>query len=205
MGRSKGYERETLVTKAIEVFHRLGFKGASTQILVEALGVNRNSVYSEFGSKEGLFSAALEQYEKLAVSQIFGPLESSGANLDDIESLFSAFIENADAARGLGCLLCNTAAELGGAEPNLQPRIALYFDRLNNAFSNALTESVRVGQVPQDTDISTESRFLVAACLGIFITVRSGIPTPAAHAAAKGALRHLELLRHRSLVLRSQI
>ena len=99
MGRSKGYERETLVTKAIEVFHRLGFKGASTQILVEALGVNRNSVYSEFGSKEGLFSAALEQYEKLAVSQIFGPLESSGANLDDIESLFSAFIENADAAR----------------------------------------------------------------------------------------------------------
>lgn len=196
MGRSKGYERETLVAKATEVFHRLGYKGASTQVLVEELGVNRNSVYLEFGNKEGLFSAALEHYDKLVVSQIFGPLESSGAHLNDIENLFSAFIENTDAASGLGCLMCNTAAELGGCEPNLQPRVEQYFDRLSNAFQNALAGAIRTGQVSPNIDVTSEARFMVAFCIGLFVLVRGDISNSIAKVAARGALSHLELLRH---------
>lgn len=196
MGRSKGYERDTLVTKAMEVFHRLGYKGASTQVLVEELGVNRNSVYAEFGNKEGLFSAALEHYDKLVVSQVFGPLESAGANLDDIEELFRAFIENAEAASGLGCLMCNTAAELGGCETSLQPRIERHFDRLSNAFHNALAGAIHTGQVSPDIDMATEARFMVASCIGLSILVRGDMSNSAAQVAAHGALGHLALLRH---------
>lgn len=196
MGRSKGYERDTLVAKAMEVFHRLGYKGASTQVLVEELGVNRNSVYSEFGNKEGLFSAALEHYDKLVVSQVFGPLESSDANLEDIEELFSAFIENTDAASGLGCLMCNTAAELGGCEPNLQPRVDRHFDRLNNAFQNALSGAIRTGQASPNINVTSEAKFMVACCIGLSILVRGDISNSLAKEAARGALSHLELLRN---------
>lgn len=196
MGRSKGYERDTLVAKAMEVFHRLGYKGASTQVLVEELGVNRNSVYSEFGNKERLFNAALEHYDKHVVSHVFGALESADANLNDIENLFRTFIENAGAAKGLGCLMCNTAAELGGYEPTLQPRIDRHFDRLSNAFHNALSGAIRSGQVSPDIDTIAEARFMVASSIGLSILVRGDISNSAAQVAAQGALSHLALLRH---------
>lgn len=105
MGRRKGYERDSLVAKALSAFHRLGYKGASTEVLVNELGVNRNSVYSEFGSKAGLFSAALELYEQQAVTHLFGPLESASANLDEVEELYRTFLSTAGKAKGLGCLM----------------------------------------------------------------------------------------------------
>ena len=42
----------------MELFRRRGFNGTSTAELVAELGVNRKSMYAEFGSKQELFEAA---------------------------------------------------------------------------------------------------------------------------------------------------
>jgi AcrR family transcriptional regulator len=62
MGRTKQYDRHTLVKQAMEIFRDHGFSGTSTQMLVEGLGVNRFSLYTELGSKQELFEASLERY-----------------------------------------------------------------------------------------------------------------------------------------------
>lgn len=195
MGRKKGYERDTLVEKAVSVFRSRGFKGASTEVLVRELGVNRNSVYAEFGSKEGLFAAALSHYDTLVVDQLFGPLEVPSANLDVIEALFRTFSQSADQSTGLGCLMCNTAAELGGDEPTLQPMVEQYFGRLQDAFCNALRGAIQARQISSDTDIDVEARFLSSCCVGIFVMVRAGIAISAAQGAIQGARNHLGQLR----------
>ena len=195
MGRKKGYDRPELVETAMGVFHSRGFKGASTEILVKKLAVNRNSVYAEFGSKEQLFSVALSEYDRQVVSQLFGPLESPDANLDDIEALYRSFSANATKAKGLGCLMCNTAAELGGSEPSMQPHVERYFARLHNAFCNALEGAVRTKQIECEIDIDDEAWSLTAGCLGIFLMVRAGIATTAALAAVNGSLHHLQRLK----------
>lgn len=195
MGRKKGYAREELVASAMGVFHRRGFKGAPTEVLIRELGVNRNSVYSEFGSKEGLFTATLSHYDALVVNQLLGPLEAKSATLDDVEALFHIFAKTAEASVGLGCLMCNTAAELGGNEPALQPMVEQYFQRWQDAFRNSLHGAVRARQISNDTDIGVEARFLTSCCLGIFLMVRAGITATAAHEAIQGALHHLGLIR----------
>ena len=58
MGRKKKYDRDTLVEKSMELFRDHGFAGTSTQMLVEGLGVNRFSLYAEFGNKQKLFDDA---------------------------------------------------------------------------------------------------------------------------------------------------
>jgi AcrR family transcriptional regulator len=59
VGRTKQYDRSDLLERAVGLFRRHGFNGTSTADLVEALGVNRKSMYAEFGSKQGLFEAVL--------------------------------------------------------------------------------------------------------------------------------------------------
>ena len=53
MGRAKQYDRTNLLDRAVELFRRHGFNGTSTAELVAELGVNRKSMYAEFGSKQG--------------------------------------------------------------------------------------------------------------------------------------------------------
>lgn len=195
MGRRRGYVRQDLVSAALGVFHSRGYKGASTELLVQELGINRNSVYAEFGSKEGLFTAVVDHYQDTVISHIFGPLQGPTATLDEVERLFRVFSETAGGSIGLGCLMCNTAVELGGAVPAFQSYVERYFERIHNAFRNALTGAIRAGQLAPDIDIVTQARFLASCYVGILVLTRSGAPVNTVQGAITGALDHLRRLR----------
>jgi AcrR family transcriptional regulator len=48
--------------RALRVFWRKGYEGASLSDLTKAVGVSRPSLYAAFGDKEALFRKALDRY-----------------------------------------------------------------------------------------------------------------------------------------------
>src|SRR5262249_27008123 len=62
MGRKKGYQSDEVLEKAMRLFWRKGYEGTHLQELVKETGLNRFSLYKEFGGKDGLFEAAVEKY-----------------------------------------------------------------------------------------------------------------------------------------------
>src|SRR5258706_15799806 len=62
-GRPRSFDRDTALERAMEVFWRFGFEGASLHDLTEAMGINPPSLYAAFGDKEGLFLEAVERYQ----------------------------------------------------------------------------------------------------------------------------------------------
>ena len=77
MSRPKQYDRTELLDRAVELFRRQGFNGTSTAELVSELGVNRKSMYAEFGSKQQLFEAVLEHYNENQLSRVLASLEAT--------------------------------------------------------------------------------------------------------------------------------
>lgn len=196
MGRKKSYEPTELVDAAMRLFHVHGFAGTSTQMLVEELGVNRNSMYAEFGSKQALFDAALRRYEQQFMSDVFGALEAADSGLDSIASLFERFGKDAAGpGAGLGCLLCNSAVELAGDDASGEGFVARYFERVQAAFQYALTNARRAGELQAVVVVVDEARFLTATTLGIFVLVRARAVPVLVQGAARAAKRHLETLR----------
>jgi AcrR family transcriptional regulator len=53
--------RRRILDTAIEVFAAVGYEAASTRVLAERAGVNLPAIPYYFGSKEGLYRAAIEQ------------------------------------------------------------------------------------------------------------------------------------------------
>jgi AcrR family transcriptional regulator len=73
-------------------------------MLVERLGINRYSLYVEFGSKQALFEAALQRYDKEVIGQTFGPLETAEASVKEVRALLEHFgSAGAGPAYGRGC------------------------------------------------------------------------------------------------------
>ena len=63
-GRPRGFCVEETLDRAMTVFWRHGYEGASMSDLTAAMGINSPSLYACFGSKEGLFRAVLERYDE---------------------------------------------------------------------------------------------------------------------------------------------
>ena len=196
MGRKKNYDREALIEKAMEIFRDHGFAGTSAEMLVEGLGVNRYSLYAEFGSKQGLFDAALERYDEKVVERNFGPLESPTASIAEVRALLEFFALAAKSpAWGRGCLLCNTAVEFGPDDPTGNSFIQRYFKRLSVAFNTALDNAQREGELAPSVAPSKEAGFFTASVLGLFVMLRAQAPPPAIKSAVGVAIEHLEALR----------
>jgi TetR/AcrR family transcriptional repressor of nem operon len=59
MGRTRSFEEAEVTRRAAVLFLAGGYEGTSVDELVAATGVHRGSLYAAFGSKLGLFVAAL--------------------------------------------------------------------------------------------------------------------------------------------------
>ena len=64
MRRPRSFDIDRARDRALLVFWRKGYEGASLSDLTKAVGVNRPSLYGAFGDKEALFRNALDRYLK---------------------------------------------------------------------------------------------------------------------------------------------
>ena len=59
MARSKQFDPDEALNKAMQVFRHKGYSATSMQDLVEAMGIGRGSMYETFGGKQALFNVAM--------------------------------------------------------------------------------------------------------------------------------------------------
>ena len=79
MPRTKVYDREDVLRKAVDVFWRKGYRACSVSDLVESTGLNTASMYKEFGDKGGLFVESLEYYRQHILAAIDDLNSESGS------------------------------------------------------------------------------------------------------------------------------
>ena len=177
MSGPKKYDRVELLDRAIELFRCQGFNGTSTAELVEELGVNRKSMYVEFGSKQGLFEASLERYAAHQLTNELASIEAPDAGADAIREAFDRYAAASDGwARGRGCLLCNTAVERGALDPGSARHVAAYLERLTTAFRSCLANASTRGDIAADADLDQLAAFFTTALIGVAASLRAEAP-----------------------------
>ena len=188
----KNYDREELLDRAIELFRRQGYSGTSTAELVAELGVNRKSMYAEFGSKQSLFEAALERYGKVNLGRVLAPIEAPDADADSIRETFLGYASASESRfNGLGCLMANTAVERAALDPGSARFVDAYLDRLNVGFLRALQNARAAGQVNEQTDLDDLAAFFAMSVVGISALIRAKAPSKQVHAACRAIVSQL--------------
>ena len=73
-----GYDQETVLRRAIEVFNRQGYEGTSMGDLAAELGVTKSAIYHHVPSKEHLLAAALDEALDGLAAAIDGAVDGAG-------------------------------------------------------------------------------------------------------------------------------
>ncbi len=194
MGRSKQYDRAELLDRAVELFRRQGFNGTSTAELVDELGVNRKSMYAEFGSKQELFEATLGHYDRKHLTRVLAPIEAADAGVDAIRQAFAGYASASEGwFRGRGCLMCNTAVERGALDPASGRFAAAYLERINRAFRHALENGRRGGDLDETADLDEMAACLTTLLIGVAASIRAEAPPEQLHATGRAVSSILDM------------
>src|SRR6266481_10137531 len=78
MARPKEFDQERALHRAISIFSQKGFAATSTDDLMRAMDLGRQSMYDTFGNKRALFLKALEVYVSENVRAINVELQAPG-------------------------------------------------------------------------------------------------------------------------------
>lgn len=111
MARKKEYNRDEVLEAATLVFWTKGYQGTSMSDLVSATGLNKHSMYAEFGNKEGLYVECLNTYSNKMQNRIVQILTSEPLGLQNVENFLHNRVEYALSKNCKGCLLINSTVE----------------------------------------------------------------------------------------------
>lgn len=193
MARPRQYDPEQALDRAVRLFWEQGYRDTSVQHLVDATGVQRYGLYEEHGDKRGLFLACLERYESVWVTQALGDLAEEGASLPQLLAFFERLRQSAHhRTEPPGCLLCNTATELGEEDAAAAALVEKYVRRLKSLFERALTNAKEQGELGSAIDPVGYSAYLAGIVLGGGVYMKTSMPTTAIDAYFRLAIAPLE-------------
>ncbi|NLS18513.1 TetR/AcrR family transcriptional regulator [Rhizobium sp. P40RR-XXII] len=172
MGRTRSYDEGAVLSGAMQAFRRKGYRGASIRDLEDATGLKVGSIYHSFDDKAALFDAAFARYNRIVLRgriERFAPAESG---LDGLRALFVSLLHEPN-DESLGCLITNSAVELGGEGPPHRC-IVEGLHILTETFAERLASSQRRGKFRADKSPESTALRLLTLYQGILVLVRAG-------------------------------
>jgi AcrR family transcriptional regulator len=166
-----GARQEHVLSVALEVFGRFGFRKTSLDEVARSADISRQGLYLYFASKEALFRAAVRQELDTALSEASHCLEEEDVGLEArvvaaLDAWMGRFVGSV-LASDIGNMLENSAMQLGDMAAEFS---AAFEARLSSAIAAATTatDRRRLGVTPEEITGTLHAagkgwRFLVAS------------------------------------------
>ena len=177
MARTKEFDRERALERAMQVFWVKGYTATSLDDLLEATGIGRQSLYDTFGSKRELFGEAIHRYiDRSAESHAC--IATSESPRRAIREMFEAIIDEGPASQRRGCFGVNTTVELAPHDPDIAKLIAARQRALEDHLYAGLERAKQLGELPRGKDSRGLARFLIGALQGLRVAATADPGAP---------------------------
>ena len=176
-GRPRKFDADDALEKAIKVFWKKGYEGASLSDLTKEMGINGPSLYSAFGSKYDLFIKSIHAYIN---RKDCGPI-TYFENEPDIKKAVRLFFkdvintsvdcENGTSGCYLGSCVSTNAGEFDDVKELLQVAIKATEDLLIKRFE----KEKKAGALPKDFPSKQKARLMFDIRQGFTFRARAGM------------------------------
>jgi AcrR family transcriptional regulator len=185
MARTRQFDADAALDAAIGVFREHGFEGSSAQMLVDAMGIGRQSLYATFGDKWQLYRSAVRRYGMGECAAHLDALRSGPRAVDGIDAMLRRVVKTADQP----CLGVGSIYEFGSSRHDLTEINELLGVGLRAAIAGRIRDAQREGDVAAGLDPEVTAEFLIANISGLRVAGRGGADRATLTSLADMALR----------------
>ncbi len=193
IGRPLEFDPDEALGAAVQVFWSKGYQAASLTDLLEAMTLSKSSLYQAFGGKRELFEQSVGRYVDELSAVMLARLDATDSGRRFIEETFFGVAHTAgQAAGGRGCLLANSASELGQRDPGLAAHVARGMERFAAIFCTAIERGQAAGEITNGISAPVLATYLLACMNGLRTMIKAGATCHAACEVCALMLRPLD-------------
>ena len=170
MARTREFDTEAAVSRAMELFWERGYEATSVRDLTQHLGIGQGSLYAAFGDKDGLYRAALEHYRITLAAAALRRLEEEADVRSAVRALLVERVRIAVELGGRGCLMVNAACERLPEDPSIRRIVRDVQDASRAALAEVLRVAAERGDIAARHDPDTLAAFLVTFLNGLLVS-----------------------------------
>ena len=169
MPKSELFNREDVLEKAIATFWQKGYHGTSMQDLVDAMGINRSSVYNSFGDKFNLLVESLRHYQEQQREISHTLIAESPSAIESIRLILMAFVDY-QSDQPKGCFLTNCTTELGAVDRDMKGLLSENKESMHLFFKDLIIQGQKEGAIDATKDADVLSSFLFSSLQGLRVS-----------------------------------
>ncbi|MEL6203565.1 MAG: TetR/AcrR family transcriptional regulator, partial [Pseudomonadota bacterium] len=168
MARKEKYDSDETLSRATSLFWMQGYHATSMKDLETALDLGPGSIYARFGSKAGVFEAALNSYAAGRRAELEKYLSDSETILEGIAAYAGSFRNLCERdAPSVACMMMKSVTELHATEPKLQAVASHLLDATEEMFAEHFDRARSAGELREDSDPAFLGAWLQAEIMGI--------------------------------------
>ena len=173
MVRTKEFDPEAALERAVELFWERGYERTSLHDLVARMGIGRRSLYDTFGDKHALFLAALHRYGARWSNEATRITTEAPDARQAIRALFEMSLTNG-AALHRGCLMVNTATEATIADGQADAIVGQNFAASSELVRYLVDQGRRESSITERGSAEGLTSAIYNAWLALRVRVRAG-------------------------------
>lgn len=172
MARTKEFDEDAVLLKAMRLFWEMGYEKTSMQDLVSFMGVHKRSMYDTFGDKRSLYIKALTRYRDTIEAKIACRMKEAASAKEAIRMVFDIVVHEEEDAP-TGCFMVNTAVELALHDEELRAMVQesqVYFE---NLLQELIVKGQESGEFSRELDPAALSGYLQNSLTGLRVLVKT--------------------------------
>lgn len=176
-GRPRIFDKELALEKALEVFWRNGYQGASLAELTEAMGINKPSLYAAFGDKSALYQQVIDLYVRQQGMKHLALLQSIPDTVEAFRAFFTSIVTMlTEPLLPGGCLVVNGTTDCGsvGMPEEAKAMLTSVAAGITEALLVRLDADKKVGNLPKDANPKILANYFSTLMTGLAVLSKSG-------------------------------
>ncbi|MCW9132762.1 TetR/AcrR family transcriptional regulator [Bacillus paramycoides] len=174
MARLREFDEEKALDAAMQLFWEKGYAATSLSDLTAKMGIQKPSLYSAFGDKEGLFEAALRRYTNLHATSIRIKLQKEQSVKEAIRTFFENMVEEEyKKESNKGCFCINTMVELAPHNEKFEVLTREHQMYLSVIFQELIAKGIQSGELQSDVNVKALAQTLVTSLIGLTVLMKS--------------------------------
>ena len=167
MARSKEFDPERALDKAMHLFWRSGYENTSLEALMREMGIAKQSLYDTFGDKRSLYLKALAHYRDRTNGEMQKMLNEIPSVKDGFRKLLYGLAAETREQHERGCLLLSANLQRDAKDAVVRDLLRNNQATVEEIFASALNRAQKQAELSTKENPAALARFFVVTIQGM--------------------------------------